>query len=660
MKNMISVVLTIDTEPDDAWTNHRNPSVANVQELLRLQELLGKHGAKATCLATYRVIQDEAAVAVLRELVEKGGAEIGAHLHPWETPPFMESGVDVRYAAYPHELPLDIFSQKLEHLTEAITERFGRPTAYRAGRWGLSSEHLPILERLGYEIDTSVIPMVDWRGTMGIPADQNGRGGPDYRRALRSPYHPDYADACGQGASRLLEVPVTVSLTRRFPTALSDRFGQLPVLLQRALRKLRIVEAVHAIPADASHTQLMRMIKVLLAAQPPVINIALHSSELVVGGSPSSQTRAAVSAVFDKIEAMLAALRSSGVCEFMTLSDVARRHATRTASDSPPTRVRVAEAGHKRQSFATVKGHRHMRELAYILSPSYSGSTLLTFLLGTHPDIATIGELKATRMGDVEQYVCSCGARIRRCPFWRRVEEVMAERAVSFSVSRFGSHFSCAHHDVVARLLGARVRGAMLEAIRDVCLWALPTARRELRSIVERNRDLIDVTSSLQRAELFVDASKDSVRLRHLLRTGHWNIRVIYLIRDGRGATSSFMRHHSTTMKNAAREWAITHKECRQILMYVPQQSWLTIRYEQLCKDPKRTLHSVLSFLGVDRNGASQDYRSVEHHIVGNYMRLKSNDEITLDEKWKARLTKHDLRVFDRIAGRINRQLGYE
>ena len=41
-------------------------------------------------------------------------------------------------------------------------------------------------------------------------------------------------------------------------------------------------------------------------------------------------------------------------------------------------------------------------------------------------------------------------------------------------------------------------------------------------------------------------------------------------------------------------------------------------------------------------------------------MRLKSNDEITLDEKWKARLTKHDLRVFDRIAGRINRQLGYE
>ena len=39
----VQVVITIDTEPDDAWTDHMNPSVANVHELRRLQELLDKY-----------------------------------------------------------------------------------------------------------------------------------------------------------------------------------------------------------------------------------------------------------------------------------------------------------------------------------------------------------------------------------------------------------------------------------------------------------------------------------------------------------------------------------------------------------------------------------------------------------------------------------------
>ena len=42
-----------------------------------------------------------------------------------------------------------------------------------------------------------------------------------------------------------------------------------------------------------------------------------------------------------------------------------------------------------------------MTDLVYILSPSYSGSTLLTFLLNTHPEIATIGELKAQALGNL-------------------------------------------------------------------------------------------------------------------------------------------------------------------------------------------------------------------------------------------------------------------
>ena len=62
MNSQVSVVITIDTEPDDAWGNHLNPSVANVRELVHLQEILDRYGAKATILATYRMLENDQAV----------------------------------------------------------------------------------------------------------------------------------------------------------------------------------------------------------------------------------------------------------------------------------------------------------------------------------------------------------------------------------------------------------------------------------------------------------------------------------------------------------------------------------------------------------------------------------------------------------------------
>ena len=66
-----------------------------------------------------------------------------------------------------------------------------------------------------------------------------------------------------------------------------------------------------------------------------------------------------------------------------------------------------------------------MIDLVYIASPSYSGSTLLTFLLNAHRDVATMGELKWGPI-DLETYCCSCGELLTACPFWqdvaRRVE----------------------------------------------------------------------------------------------------------------------------------------------------------------------------------------------------------------------------------------------
>jgi len=103
-----------------------------------------------------------------------------------------------------------------------------------------------------------------------------------------------------------------------------------------------------------------------------------------------------------------------------------------------------------------------MRRLVYILASSYSGSTLLTLLLANHPEISTIGELKASALGDVGKYVCSCGRPILECRFWKQVGAKMAAMGAEFRLEDFGTHFR-ASGPVCDRILRASLRGKVFE-----------------------------------------------------------------------------------------------------------------------------------------------------------------------------------------------------
>jgi len=298
------------------------------------------------------------------------------------------------------------------------------------------------------------------------------------------------------------------------------------------------------------------------------------------------------------------------------------------------------------------------RGLIYILAPSYTGSTLLTFLMAKHPAIATIGELKATARGDLDSYSCSCGSLQRECSFWKRVTEEMREYNASFTLEDFGTHF-CVNSPLTDRLLRASVRNRAFELARTSMLHLLPGSRNRLQGILQRNQQIIEVICNLQHAEVFLDGSKDPIRLKLLKASGYWEVRTIYLIRDGRGATNSYMRHYDVSMEIAATEWYRTHQECDRLVRGLGTNACVTIHYEDLCRRPEDTLAKIYRFLGLSVEADDSGFRAFDHHILGNEMRLRSIDEVRLDEKWKTVLTECDLQVFEDIAGSMNRHYGY-
>ncbi len=320
--------------------------------------------------------------------------------------------------------------------------------------------------------------------------------------------------------------------------------------------------------------------------------------------------------------------------------------------------------------------------LVYILAASHSGSTLLSLLLGAHPDVCTVGELKAARMDDKERYLCSCGTKIKECPFWNSISREMLRMGVTFTITDAGTDFKGIRSPYCQKLLAPLHRGRSLEKLRDIGLWLSPMWRRYLKNVQTRNTMLIQAIMSHTAKKVIVDSSKVGLRLKYLLRNPSLDVKIVRLVRDGRAVALTYMntlefadainpslrrgglgddgRHNLISMKEAAHRWLRSNEEAEEILKTIPAYQWIQTRYEDYCRNTKGVFSKLFKFIGVDPSKWIWPYlETFEHHVIGNGMRLEWDGSVMLDERWKYVLTKEELDTFDRIAGSMNRKLGY-
>ncbi len=324
-----------------------------------------------------------------------------------------------------------------------------------------------------------------------------------------------------------------------------------------------------------------------------------------------------------------------------------------------------------------------MTDLAYILAASHSGSTLLAMLLATHRQVCTVGEMAATCLGDPDRYRCSCGAWIRRCTFWASVREAMAGRGVAFEIADAGTDFGTVGGRYVRQLCRPLHRGPFAERCRDAAL-NLSSAWRRFGPVVQRRNALLaEVLCELTGSQIVADSSKTALRLKYLLRNPALNVKVILLVRDGRGVALATMRPDRyadaadsarrqggaggtradewRSTARAARQWRRSNEEALHVLATLPADRWIDLRYEELCADPEGQRRRLCRFLALDpaETHAIEEFRQAAGHVIGNGMRLDTDTTIAADLRWRSVLTVEHLAAFDRVAGQLNRRLGY-
>lgn len=280
-----TVSVVVDVEEDFDWSGPFSSESSSVESLEWLNlghTLMRSLGIRPAYVLTYPTVKAPGAAALIRELYEDGGCEIGAQLHPWVTPPFEEELT--AYNSYPSNLPVALERRKNVCLIETIREAIGvAPTIYKAGRYGLEVNRAEILADLGFRVDTSVMPYSSFESIGGGPSFF---GMPDQPFWLT----PD---------RRLLGLPTTQRVVGILSGALGSRAIQRifsPPMermhLPGVLARLRLLERLRLSPEGFNADHCRKLIDECLRRGATCFVLSFHSPSLKPGCTPYVRNQA--------------------------------------------------------------------------------------------------------------------------------------------------------------------------------------------------------------------------------------------------------------------------------------------------------------------------------------------------------------------------------
>jgi len=271
-----------------------------------LQEILDRYGIRPTYVVDFPVAAQPEGFEPLKQLLDDDRCDVGAHLHPWVNPPFVEE-LSNRNSFGCH-LGADVEFDKIRLLRSTISANLRHsPAVFKAGRYGFGATTAAAIEALGFDIDVSVNPRMDFRPVDG-PSFESFDARPFFfgqrRRLLEIPCSTDYIGAAGNLSHRLHRAISSGSWNR----------AHVP----GALARLGIVNKVMLSPEGATAPELRTLTRSLYRRGVRTFSLTLHSPSLQPGCTPYVGSARELRDFLDRIDSY---------CEFF-LAEMSGRTAT--------------------------------------------------------------------------------------------------------------------------------------------------------------------------------------------------------------------------------------------------------------------------------------------------------------------------------------------
>lgn len=301
------------------------------------------------------------------------------------------------------------------------------------------------------------------------------------------------------------------------------------------------------------------------------------------------------------------------------------------------------------------------RKLLYIGGWGRSGSSILANVLGSHSQIASLGEVRYIwDRGVHANKLCGCGQNFSVCPFWRR----------SFEMAGLGMDASFAAEQT--RSVGSKAVKAQLFALLTNSVPAYAARNSLAVSALQR---LYVSAADVAGKQVVVDASKVPPYAINLHGIEAFDLYFIHLVRDPRAVAFSWSKKMETLEAN--NESMPRYASLKSIVYWSGLNalstwfrdrrgwSYLLVRYEDFCRNPRATVDGILQHCDIV-TGKIQWYSNralqvvAQHSISGNPSRFSvGRVEIALDDEWIKEMPAGQRRLVSALSSPVASRVGY-
>lgn len=296
--------------------------------------------------------------------------------------------------------------------------------------------------------------------------------------------------------------------------------------------------------------------------------------------------------------------------------------------------------------------------LVSLLSNWYSGATLLTILLNAHTRIVSNGESMYFDENDTRRYDCSCGRYIDECEFYaattghmRLADGTAWDKRLFVQVPNFSRK----------PILRSILHSPRLEsALRQAFVNAVPVYRGIRDRFLNAQLQFFANARTLTGASIYLDGTKSIRRAQLFARDDRCAMKVVHLVRDGRGFCASYLKNMQQvpSWSDAVEAWVSYLAQVDQFSRTFPSVPALVVRYEDLCRSTPEVIRSICQFLDIPYEEPPANMMEGAH-ILGNRMRRKFNGEIIEDTSWKEKLDSRTQTELTSLMKPQLQQLGY-
>lgn len=294
------------------------------------------------------------------------------------------------------------------------------------------------------------------------------------------------------------------------------------------------------------------------------------------------------------------------------------------------------------------------KKTVFIGGDGRSGTTLLSVILDTHPEICVLPELHFHLPRNLGPDVLNT---LRAMDLSRAIG--VAERAQVLTPLKLPMQFvnRCARAGISKETLQAAIEESMDATESDLTslldrFHLIDRLGRNAASLVGKQRWGLKIMKQIVRAEEFADFWPEA----------HF----VHVVRDGRDVAASQIKDHNwgyETVADAAVGWASLVGSVQALGNSVHLSE---VRYEDLVKTPKKTLQELSTSLGLTWNQRLLKHAEYDHALLHSSVRHPSSHQVSQPiytsavGRYYSDLTRDDRRIFMSLAGAELSRYGYQ